>query len=172
MVAGIFSAIHPDLKVKFYNRGIAGDRVQDLKRRWVEDCIELQPNIVSIQIGINDTVIGLYTPIEEFKADYRDILTQLKEKTNAQIILIEPFVFPKVENKAEWRDDLNQRIKVVRELAVEFKTKLIPLDGMMDSISIVNGSDYWSVDGIHPTTAGHGVIAKAYLETLGVLIRK
>src|SRR5262245_48300893 len=47
-------ADHPRLGLMLWNRGISGNRVPDLLARWQEDCIDLQPNLVSILIGVND----------------------------------------------------------------------------------------------------------------------
>src|SRR4051812_13548877 len=54
MVAAAFGAAYPEMGVTFINRGIGGNRVVDLQSRWQEDCIDLQPDWVSIYIGIND----------------------------------------------------------------------------------------------------------------------
>ena len=44
----------PDYNLKVYNRGISGNKVFQLADRWQEECIKLQPNLVSILIGVND----------------------------------------------------------------------------------------------------------------------
>jgi lysophospholipase L1-like esterase len=68
-----FSAKYPERKVTFLNRGVSGNRVRDLKNRWQKDCLNLKPNVVSILIGVNDT-LGRYfwnspTSMEEFEND-------------------------------------------------------------------------------------------------------
>ena len=55
MVAAALAALYPERSLRFYNRGISGNRVRDLKQRWTEDAIALKPDILSILIGINDT---------------------------------------------------------------------------------------------------------------------
>lgn len=51
----LFHALHPDMNVTFINRGISGNRVKDLQARWQEDALDLNPDVLSILIGINDT---------------------------------------------------------------------------------------------------------------------
>ena len=34
MTAAWLSALHPEYHVKFYNRGIAGNQIRDLRKRW------------------------------------------------------------------------------------------------------------------------------------------
>jgi len=70
MVAQRFSKEHPEVNVTFLNRGISGNRIRDLRERWQEDCLDLKPDIVSIMIGVNDTLgtflWGEPTSIEDF----------------------------------------------------------------------------------------------------------
>ena len=50
----------------------------------------MSPDYLSIMIGINDTLGDKtlsITSAEEFKANYRDILLDVKNNTNAKIII-------------------------------------------------------------------------------------
>jgi len=173
LISPWFAAAHPEMNVTILNKGISGNRVRDLQKRWDKDCIDLNPDIVSILIGINDTWRRYDrndpTSAEEFEIAYRDILTRTKERTNAKIILLEPFVLPFPEDRKEWREDLDPKIHAVRKLACEFKAILIPLDGIFARYSVYKPFDYWTNDGVHPTKKGHAVIAKAWMEATGIL---
>jgi len=173
MAAAWFNALHPDINVNFINRGISGNRVKDLVARWKEDCIDLKPDIVSILIGINDCWRRYDrndpTTAEQYEEGYRNILTQVKENTNAKIIILEPFVLPVPEDRKQWREDLDPKIAVVRSLAREFGALYIPLDGIFASYSTRKNPEYWAADGVHPTKAGHAVIAKEWLKTVGAM---
>lgn len=89
--------------IEFINLGISGHRTRDLRARWQKDCIDLQPDIVSIMIGINDTWRAFDsndpTPVEEFEDNYRYLLSEIKAHTNAKILLLEPYVLPDVPAK-------------------------------------------------------------------------
>ena len=54
--------------------------------------------------------------------------------------------------------DLDPKIHVIRELAREYKATLIPLDGIFSAASVLKPSNFWTVDGVHPTNAGHALI--------------
>src|SRR5574340_322678 len=54
LVAGALLDEHPDRALRFYNHGVSGNRVPDLESRWQADTIALQPNVLSILIGVND----------------------------------------------------------------------------------------------------------------------
>ncbi len=54
LIAAYLLNKYPAYDLKFYNRGINGNKVADLKERWEEDCLELNPDVVSILVGVND----------------------------------------------------------------------------------------------------------------------
>lgn len=172
MIAAWFSAAYPEKNVKFINRGISGNRVKDLVARWEEDCIKLKPSLVSILIGINDCWRRYDsndpTSVEDFKAGYRKILSQIRENLDAQILICEPFVLPYPEDRKQWREDLDPKIQAVRELAREFKTLYVPLDGLFAAASTKREPEFWAADGVHPTQAGHALIAQAWLKAVEV----
>lgn len=172
LAAAWYGARYPEHQVTFINRGISGNRVQDLQARWDEDCMDLQPTVVSILIGINDTARRYDrnepVSVESFEAGYRDLLNRTRDGLNAQIVLVEPFVLPIPERRRSWREDLDPKIQVVRELAREFGAVLVPLDGLFAQASTRAEFGYWAPDGVHPSPAGHALIAKAWLEAAGV----
>lgn len=173
MTAAWFSALYPEKNVRFINKGISGNRVVDLQGRWKQDCLDLKPDWVSILIGINDCWRRYDrndpTSVEKYESGYRDLLTQIKENLNAKIILLEPFVLPHPEDRKAWREDLDPKIQAARNIAREFNTLYIPLDGIFAQASVKRESAFWAADGVHPTQAGHALIANAWLKTVGAL---
>ena len=172
MAASWFNALYPDKNVTFINRGISGNRVKDLVSRWEKDCLDLQPSFLSILIGINDCWRRYDsndpTSKEEFEAKYRKILEETRKKLNVKIILCEPFVLPVPEDRKNWREDLDPKIQVVRELAREYKTFYLPLDGLFARASTQREPEFWAGDGVHPTLPGHAFIAREWLKLIGL----
>ncbi|NMB96588.1 MAG: SGNH/GDSL hydrolase family protein [Clostridiaceae bacterium] len=170
MIAAVFSAKYPEKNVKFINRGISGNRVKDLQARWKEDCLDIKPDWVSILIGINDCWRRYDsndpTTAEDFEKGYRDILTRTVRETNAHLILCEPFVLPVPEDRKTWREDLDPKIQVVRQLAREFNAIYIPFDGIFAAASTKREPAFWAADGVHPTSAGHALIALEWLKAV------
>ncbi|MBN2451429.1 MAG: SGNH/GDSL hydrolase family protein [Lentisphaeria bacterium] len=173
LTAAWFSALFPELQVRFLNRGISGNRVRDLQARWQADCVDLRPDWVSIMIGINDTWRRYDrndpTSAEDYAAGYRDILERTRQVTGAGLILLEPFVLPVPDDRRGWRVDLDPKIAAVRELAREFDALYVPLDGLFAAASTRRQPAFWAADGVHPTQAGHALIARAWLRTVGAL---
>lgn len=170
LTAALFGAKYPEKQVQFLNRGISGNRVVNLQERWQADCLDLKPTWVSIYIGINDTWRRYdrqdETSAEKFESGYRDILNRTKQSLDAKLVLIEPFVVPYPEDRKTWREDLDPKIQVVRELAREYGALLVPLDGLFAAASMRAEPKYWAPDGVHPSPAGHALIAEAWLKAV------
>ena len=160
--------------IEFINLGISGHRTRDLRARWQKDCIDLQPDIVSIMIGINDTWRAFDsndpTPVEEFESNYRYLLSEIKAHTNAKILLLEPYVLPDVPAKDAWRADLDPKIQAVRRLAREFADAYIPTDGLFAAACVQQEPSHWSGDGVHPNENGSRFIAAYYAKAVAALI--
>lgn len=172
MAAALFTAANPDLGAQFVNRGIGGDRVRDLRARWAQDCLAVNPAVVSVMIGINDTWrrfdSGEATSTEEYEADYRAILTAAREQQQARFVLIEPFLLPVTDDQHAWRADLDPRIAVTRRLAAEFDAALVPADGLFAAAAADAGPYTWVTDGVHLTPAGDALLAQAWLRAVTV----
>jgi len=173
LIASRLGYLYPEKKLTFYNRGISGNRVVDLQSRWEEDCLALRPTWVSILIGINDTWRRFdnddETPVEKYEAGYREILDRTKERLGAKLILMEPFVLPTPEDRTTWRSDLDPKIQVVRRLAREYDALLVPLDGLFAGAVSKADPAYWAPDGVHPSAAGHALMAEAWLRAVKAL---
>lgn len=171
--AQLIREAYPDVEFEFINRGIGGNRTENLVERWQKDCIDLQPDIVSVLIGVNDTWHRTekrnWIPNNEFEANYRNILSQIKEKTNAKILMLEQYLVD-VEDKAFFREDINPKIDITRKLAREYADAFVPTDGIFAEATIHEGPLYWTLEGIHTTPAGAQLIAKHYLEAIRPLI--
>ena len=170
-IAAILNATYPRLKLRFINRGIGGNRVADLAERWDKDCLDIDFDVLSVLIGVNETWIrydgDAVTTTEEYYKVYKDILTAAKTKRpNIKIVIMEPFVLPIDETKEKIYDDLDGLIKISRKLAAEFEAVYIPLDGLFAQASAIRMPAFWSDDGVHPSAAGHMLIAQNWIKAV------
>lgn len=170
MAAAWFQAQHPELGVKFINKGISGNRVVDLLDRWTKDCVALKPDWVSILIGINDTWRRYDsndpTSAEAYYTGYKQLLQRTKDETSARIIILEPFLLPCPPDRIAWREDLDPKIQAARLLAREFGAIYIPLDGIFASAAAKAAPEFWAADGVHPSAAGHALMAQEWLKAV------
>ena len=164
---------NPDTEFEFINLGIGGNQTRDLVCRLDKDFLDVQPDIISILIGINDVWHNISNgglPNEVFEDRYRTVLKALKEKTNAKIVVLEPFLIP-CEDKNFWRSDVDAKINIARKLAREFADMYIPLDGLFASAFIGDYPLTFAADGVHPTEKGAKFVGKIYADYVQKLIK-
>lgn len=158
----------PELEIKVINRGNSGNRAIDLVNRWEEDCIAFKPDYVSILIGVNDTWrkydANDETTADLFKERLKKILEDTLNKTKAQIILLNPFLLDVNENITRMREDLGLKQEAVATLAKEYGTKFIDLDRIFRDASKEISPIHFSGDGVHPSKAGHELIAAEWMK--------
>lgn len=165
-------ADYPEKKYIFYNRGISGNKVNDLENRWQTDTLDLKPDVLSILVGVNDSSSVVYhrEPVISVEK-YEEIYTALLDKTLAKFpevifVLGEPFILPigKVsENWEAYHSDMVQRQKVVRKLAEKYNAVFVGFQEVFDKACNKAAADYWIWDGVHPTVAGHELMAREWL---------
>lgn len=165
---------HPETDFEFINLGISGDQTKDLVERLQSDFIDINPDIVSIHIGVNDTWHHAenrdWLDNSLFEAQYRKVLSEIKEKTNAKILIIEQFLLP-VSDKLYFREDLNGKIDITRSLAREFADYYIPLDGIMAKACVGEDMYHWSADGVHPNDNGSEFIGRVYADAINEMLK-
>ena len=165
----------PDADIEFINQGISGNRTDQLFDRLYPDAIALEPDVISILIGINDIwhrhgVNKIETTDEQVAANYRAILTRLKKQTNAKIIMLAPFLLDNEEKEA-WRVELESILPIVRSLADEFADAYIPLDELFaEALKTQPEPKFYSGDGVHPNANGAEFIGKHYFKAIAPII--
>ncbi len=165
---------YPEVEFEFVDLGISGNKTEGLVARLQSDFIDIQPDIVSILIGVNDTWHHSddrsWVPNELFESRYRTVLDAMK-KIGAKIMMMEPFLGP-VEDKLFFREGLNFKIDTVRKLALEYADAYLPTDGLLHSAFIGDDHITYMADGVHPTPKGADFIGKKYVEYISPIIDK
>ena len=165
----------PDADIEFINLGIGGNRTDQLFDRMYEDVILLQPDVVSILIGINDVwhrhSHHIETTDAQLTANYRAILERIKAQTNAKIVLIEPFLLDS-EDKESWRPEVDSLRAIVRALADEFADAFVPLaEPFAEALATQPEPHYYAADGVHPNDNGRAFIGKHYFDAIAPLLK-
>lgn len=163
----------PNREFEFIDLGISGNTTEELKERWTDDAVNVQPDVISILIGINDTWHHAgdrnWLPNDIFESNYRGLLERIKNETSAKIIILEQFLLP-VADKLYFRDDVNPKIQITRKLAREYADAFIPLDGLFAAKCIGRVPETLADDGVHPTAEAAKFIGKLYARTLASII--
>jgi lysophospholipase L1-like esterase len=151
----------PSQNTTFLNRGVSGNTVLELSKRWTKDTLELKPDVLSVLIGVNDSRIGV-TP-EVFEQTYDELLTSARAANpKLRLVLCEPFLGasgPAIEKSPGRRERLALLVPVVRRLAAKHGATLVDFQKVFDDALRRAPSAYWIWDGVHPTTAGHQLMA-------------
>jgi lysophospholipase L1-like esterase len=168
IIACKYGAQLPERKLTFLNRGISGDRVSGLLRRWQSDIVDLKPDILSILIGVNDLNFGVSA--ERYEQQYEQLLADtVKALPNVKLVLCEPFGLPVGPKKAIWeeyRADLAVRQAIVAKLGEKYHAPVVHFQKMFDDAVQRAPADYWIWDGVHPTFCGHQLMADEWIRTV------
>lgn len=174
-IASRVGADRPERHYQFYNRGISANKIVDLASRWQTDTLDLKPDILSILIGINDSssMVTNWLPavsVAEYEKIYRNLLDQTKaEFPDVIFVLCEPFMRPIAGIKEHWDEycrDMQQRQAIVRKIADEYQAVFVGFQKVFDHAYASTNvpENYWIWDGIHPTVAGHELMAREWLK--------
>jgi len=152
-------------ELQFYNRGISGNKVPDLQQRWTTDTLDLKPDVMSILIGVNDfwhTLTHGYTgTVQDYEQQYTAVLDDTRRALpRVQLIVLEPFVLRTGAVDARWFPEFDQRRAAAARVASHARATFVPLQSIFDERIRTAPPAYWAADGVHPTPAGHAVIAE------------
>jgi len=162
----------PEAELEFLNRGVSGNTVADLKARWQKDALDLNPDVLSILIGVNDVghAVRSNTDIDvaAFEADYRSLLDQSRQANpELKIVLLEPFVLPVTRVKQQWetwRGKIDRLRPIVANLASDYNALLLKTQDIFDAAAKRAKPSHWIWDGVHPLPQGHELIARKWIE--------
>ena len=171
LIASRLLADNADRGLKIYNRGISGNKVPDLDRRWQQDCLDLRPQLLSVLIGVNDIwhkLNGAYEgTVEDYEQQLLALLTRTREQLpQTRILVCEPFVLRCGAVNETWFPEFDQRRTACRRVAEQLECSLIPFQALFDEAVKEAPPEYWAADGVHPTLAGHALMAKSWIECM------
>ena len=170
ILAAQVGAEYPDRNLDFENRAIGSERVLDLAARWQTDALDIRPNMLSILVGINDTLMvgDKAETVDQFERIYDKLLANtIAALPNTKIIIGEPFLLPVGKHELTYTielAELQKRQAIVRRLASKYHAAIVPYQEVFNKACLNAPPKYWSWDGIHPTYAGHALMAKAWLQ--------
>ncbi len=174
-IASRIGADFPEKKLTFYNRGISGNKVNDLADRWQTDTLDLKPDVLSILVGINDSssAVFQYEPvitIEKYKELYKLLIDKtLASLPNIILVLCEPFILKVGRVKDNWDayySDVTKRQAIVKDLTLQYDAVFVGFQKVLDEACKKAPADYWIWDGVHPTVPGHELLAREWIKQI------
>lgn len=164
----------PEKKYIFFNRGISGNKLSDLASRWEQDTIAIKPGMLSILIGVNDVDAminanaNVDAAITQFGINYSALIKDTRSKLpNCSFIMLEPFILAAGRVKDNWQvwNNAMQKMQAIsQKVANDSNALYIPLQKAFENAAAKAPAEYWIWDGIHPTPAGHELIAREWIK--------
>ncbi len=146
------------------NTGVAGWGAPDVLGEFEVLVGRFQPDIVSIALGMNDSVRGRHG-----LAPFASAMTQLVrrcEALGAVVVLHTP-------NTVGWDFEemanvLDAYAQVVRDVAADFGLQVIDHQALWTARFDGAPAHDWLDDGVHPNAEGHRQLAAAFFDTVGL----
>ncbi|MPM84395.1 Acetylxylan esterase [bioreactor metagenome] len=167
---------HPN-DYEFINRGISGNKITDIIARIKRDIINLNPDYMSILIGVNDAWHEINSndgvSANRFELFYDLAVEQILEALpNLKIIVLEPFVLKGSATEARWEQfetEVGKRACSAKKIAKKYNLSFVSLQDKFNEAEKKAPASYWLQDGVHPTSAGHELIAREIIKTFEMI---
>lgn len=167
IIAARHGAAFPAMNLDFINRGVSGNTVLDLEKRWQKDTIDLKPDLLSIMIGVNDNGKGV--PLDQYEATYDKLISDARTANQQlKLVLCAPFVKP----GGTINEGLVKRQEIVARLAQKHGAALVRFQPVFDEAAKRAPADYWIWDNVHPTYRGHQLMADEWERVVGDFWKK
>jgi lysophospholipase L1-like esterase len=173
MVDAFLQAVYPELGIRVVNVGSSGNTVVDLQARWQEDVLDRKPDWLSIMIGTNDVWRQYDTPFIKdwhvYADKYKVTLSQLVERTKphvSRLVLMTPFFLESNKDDA-MRRTMDEYGAIVKKIAERSGALFVDTQAAFDVVlqRLYSGTLAW--DRVHPSQAGHAVLARSFLNKIG-----
>lgn len=165
-------AAHPESGLKFYNRGVSGNKVPDLEQRWAADTLALKPDVLSVLIGVNDfwhKQRGYTGTVADYETDFAALLQATRQALpSVRLVVIEPFVLRCGAVDASWFPEFDERRAAAARVARGAKATFVSMHDKLQELASRTSPEYWAADGVHPTPAGHALIADRWRRAVGL----
>jgi len=160
---------YPETEIEIINKGISGNTVRDLKGRWKRDVLDLNPDWLSIMIGINDVwqQMDNWTPRDYWITidEYEQTLSGLIDSVAASLkglVLMTPYVL-QLDKTDEMRIKMDRYGNVVRDIAQKYGAVFVDAQAAFDKALQKVDWQRLSNDRVHMNDAGHKILADAFL---------
>ena len=170
LVESFLSAYYPEILTRVTNAGINGNTSRDLLARFDRDVVSLNPDWVSICIGINDVWRQFDCPAipdgqvlpEEYRNNVEEMILKVKDKVKG-IFILSPYY---IESNHDdfMRKRMNEYVEISKELAEKHGCRFVDFQKVFEDYCKIRHSAYLAWDRVHPNQVGSMLMAKAFLE--------
>jgi lysophospholipase L1-like esterase len=160
---------HPAHYIRVMNTGIGGNTVLDLEARWETDVLALQPDWLSVMIGINDVwrrfesppLAERHVPLELFTATLEKLVTITRPLLKGLVLMSPYFIEP---DRAEpMRAMMDEYGAAMRRVAKTHQAVFVDTQAAFDTLMRDIPPEKLAPDRVHPNLTGHMLLARAFL---------
>jgi lysophospholipase L1-like esterase len=172
-VDAALAALGSQPAIRVLNTGVGGDTVRNLALRWERDVVALEPDWLSVMVGIND-VWRLFDGVDssaavmpdEFERVYDGLVSRTLPRLKG-LVLISPFYVQDMRS-----DPLRRRMDeygaIVKALAARRGALFVDAQAPLDAALAARDYTDLAGDRVHPTAEGHLILARAFLGAIGI----
>jgi acyl-CoA thioesterase I len=154
------------------NLCVSGATTEDVLRDQLEQGVAMNPDLVTLGIGIND--IGQGLALDQFSSNYEEIISTLKQKTRAEIVVTNIPDFSSAPGiPGSLRNEYQRRIVLysqrLEEIANRHGVTVFDIYTITNK-ELASHPEYFSHDGFHPSDEGYELWATHMWPTLARVI--
>ena len=151
---------YPGVRIELINSGISGDTTMDGLARLDWAVLSYEPDLVTINFGINDCVYGL--GVEEFEANLVEMIRRIRSGPASEILLLssQPLETPPYD----WL--VLDYYQAIEHVAKEVDVGFVDVYGAwMDRVKTGTPLNSLIIPGLdHPNEAGYRIIAEELMK--------
>jgi lysophospholipase L1-like esterase len=173
MVENLLMSVYPEYNIRVTNSGVGGNTSLDLLNRWERDVLNLNPDWVSIMVGINDVWRQFDTPAiperavspVQYEQNVENMIQSLKGRVKGIFLMTPYYMEP---NPADtMRARMDEYGAVCKRLAEKHGCMFIDTQAMFDRYFAHQHSTFIAWDRVHPNQIGAMLIAREFLKQCG-----
>ena len=174
VIENLLITCYPERKIRVTNSGISGNTSRDLLERFDRDVVGLNPDWVSICIGINDVWRQFDSPEipdghvypDEYESNMRTMIEKSKGAGVKGIFILSPYFME--PQKGDWmRAKMDEYTAICEKLSKEYGCTFVNFQAVYDRFLSVRYSAEIAWDRIHPNQIGATLMAREFLSKCG-----
>lgn len=170
IIENMLAVYYPEIKIRVTNSGISGNTSRDLLARFDRDVVDLNPDWVSICIGINDVWRQFDSPAipdchvmpDEYAKNLEAMILKVKDKVKGVFVLTPYIMEPNSEDMM--RSRMNEYVQICSDLAQKYGCIFVDFQKMYEDYCRIRHSSYIAWDRIHPNQIGATLMAREFLK--------
>lgn len=173
LVNALLTSTCPEERIRVVNMGVSGDTSRSLLQRFQTDALDLEPDWLSIMIGVNDVWRQFDAPLrpeihvypEEYESNLNRMLDMCRGKVKQTVLLTPVFMERNLDD--EMRAMLDVYGDIVKRTASRHGALLVDAQAAYDQVLEHMHPMNIAWDRVHPNMTGHMIIARAFLKAVG-----